>query len=324
MPTISRRSVILSATAAGIAFGLDRKLEIIPSAFAQAAAHPLNPKGLTSHKFKVGSIEVTTVYDGGILRDHNPAFVKNASVDDVKAALKKAGMPDDKLPNTYTVTIVKVGGKTVMFDAGNAAGRPDVGKLRENAKAAGIDLAKLDAIAVTHFHPDHIFGLMTKENGQIYANTQIIVPENEYKFWADPGVIAKLPKNRQGIAKRVQATMTSWKNLAKGSSGKEIVPGVTAVDTAGHTPGHTSYLVSGGGGQLMVMGDVTNVPAFNLVNPGWHIMFDQDANLAEANRRKLFDRAIADKLVCTGYHWGMPGAGTLAKDGNSYVLKPVA
>ena len=137
-------------------------------------------------------------------------------------------------------------------------------------------------------------------------------------------MIAQLAEARQGIAKRVQAAWGSWKNIKQVAADKDAVPGVRAVATPGHTPGHTSYLVSSGNNQLLVLGDVTNIPPFNMRNPGWHIMFDQDAPLAEDTRRKTMDRIVADKITATGYHWGMPGAGTIAKDGNGYVLSPVS
>jgi len=166
-------------------------------------------------------------------------------------------------------------------------------------------------------HGDHITGLMAKEtNAPIFPKAQIHVPAAEYKFWTDPSVSA-------GAAKRIQAVFPGWKNIRQYDGEIEVLPGVRAVSTPGHTPGHASYHVSSGGQQLMVLGDVTNTRALNMKNPGWHLVFDADPNLAEANRRKMFDRLVADKVVATGYHWGMPGAGTVAKDGNGYALVPV-
>jgi glyoxylase-like metal-dependent hydrolase (beta-lactamase superfamily II) len=101
------------------------------------------------------------------------------------------------------------------------------------------------------------------------------------------------------------------------------VPGIRAVNSNGHTPGHTSYHVASGNQQIMVLGDVTNVRALNMTNPAWHLVFDVDPALAETNRYKLLDRVVADKVVATGYHWGAPGAGTVEKDGKGYALVAV-
>ena len=280
-------------------------------------------------KFKVGDITVTTVFDGVWEKAHDAGFIKNASLDDTKAALKAASMGDELVPIPFTVTFVEMGGKIIMFDSGTGGGQtggPKAGLLaKANLASAGIDAAKISTIVVTHFHGDHIFGMMAKDtNAQVYPNAEIVVPEAEYNYWTAADLIAKLPEARQGLAKRIQATLPTWKNIKPIADGKDAVAGIRAINTNGHTPGHTSYLLGSGSSQLIVSGDVTNIPALFVKNPGWHAAFDQDAALAEKNRRALFERAVQDKAIVTGYHWGMPGAGTLQKDGNGYALVPVS
>ena len=314
MQSISRRGFVISAATAGAVFGLDRPLEFVGRAFAQQAGGP------DVAKFKVGDIEVIQMYDGTWEKAHDPGFVRNASLDDVKGALKAGGLTDAYVPVPFTVTAVRMGGNLVLFDSGTGAQvAPTAGNITKNNlwQAAGIDPAEVTNIVITHFHGDHITGLMAKEtNAPIFPKAQIHVPAAEYKFWTDPSVSA-------GAAKRIQAVFPGWKNIRQYDGEIEVLPGVRAVSTPGHTPGHASYHVSSGGQQLMVLGDVTNTRALNMKNPGWHLVFDADPNLAEANRRKMFDRLVADKVVATGYHWGMPGAGTVAKDGNGYALVPV-
>jgi glyoxylase-like metal-dependent hydrolase (beta-lactamase superfamily II) len=314
MQSISRRAFVISAATAGAVFGLDGPLEFVGRAFAQANTGP------EVVKFNVGDIEVIQIYDGIWEKAHDPGFVKNASVDDVKAALKAAGLTDAHVPITFTVTAVRIGGRLVIFDSGTGAQlAPTAGNITKNNlwQSAGIDPAKVETIVMTHFHGDHISGLMAKDtNAPIFPNATIHTQADEYKFWTTPTVTA-------GAAKRIQQVFPGWKNIRQFEGEPEVVPGVRAVNTYGHTAGHMSYLVSSGGQQVMVLGDVTNIRALNMKNPGWHLAFDGDANLAETNRRRIFDRVVADKIVATGYHWGMPGAGTIEKDGNGYALVPV-
>lgn len=323
MQSISRRSFVISAAAAGAAFGLDGPLEFLPAARAQGAPDPL-AKGFA--KFKVGDWNVTTIYDGIWERPHDPAFIKNASLDETKAALKAGGLTDAHVPITFSVTAIEKGGDVIMFDSGTGGQlSPKAGLLaKSNLQAAGIDATKISKIVVTHFHPDHIFGLMAKEtNAQVFPNAEIVLPANELAYWTDAGLMAKLPEARHGLVKRIQATLPTWKNVKQIADNADVGPGIKAINTSGHTPGHTSYELTSGNAKLIVTGDLTNIPALFLKNPGWHAAFDQDAPLAEKSRRALLERAVAEGAILVGYHWGMPGAGTIKKDGSGYALVPV-
>jgi glyoxylase-like metal-dependent hydrolase (beta-lactamase superfamily II) len=321
MVMLTRRNFVISAATASAVFGLNRPIEFMAPALAQAPAAP--PKFV---RFKIGDIEVTQLYDGIWQKPHDPNFIKNVSVEETKKELKAAGLTDEHVPITFTVTVIKSQNKYAMFDAGTGSQvTPTAGlMMTESMKAAGIDPKNISTILVTHYHADHIFGLMAKDtNAQVFPNAEIVMPAAEYKYWTDPSVIEKLPEARRGLARRIQATFPTWKNVRQVENDKEAIKGVRVVSTPGHTPGHTSYLVSSGRRQLLVLGDVSNIPALFVKHPDWQAAFDQDANLAQETRRKTFDRVVAEKLMVTGYHYGMPGAGTIAKDGNGYVFKPI-
>ena len=318
MSQMTRREVIFSAAATAAAFGLGGRLSFLGTAHAQTATE----RGF--HRYNVGSIEVTALYDGMWEKAHDPAFIKNASVDETKAALAAAGSPTDFVPIPFTPNMVKVGGQLVLIDTatGGQTGGPKAGLFMKHLAAAGVDPGSVNHILISHFHPDHIFGLMTKapENKVVFPNAVVHVGATEYKFWMDPA-IERLPEGRRPLAKRVQEMFPLMKDKVQPFEGdKEVVPGIRSVDSPGHTPGHTSFHVSSGSDQLIVLGDVTNIPALFVRNPGWQAAFDQDAATAEATRRKLLDRAVADKALVTGYHFPFPAAGRIAKDGNGYVF----
>jgi glyoxylase-like metal-dependent hydrolase (beta-lactamase superfamily II) len=320
MTDASRRDVLAGAALAA-AFGLSSNLAILP-ARAQKTPGPAK----TFHAYKVGAFECTTVYDGIWEKPHDPGFFKNASLDEVKGAMKAAGLTEDFVSIPFMPLIVNTGRDLILFDSGTGGQvQPTAGKLHENMKAAGIDPAKITKVMISHFHPDHLFGVMAKDtNVQIYPDAEIIVSAAEYRFWADPAVIEKLPEARRGLARRIQATLPNWKNIRQVDGEQEIIAGVRSVATPGHTPGHIAFHLSSGNAQMIFSGDTFYQPAMSLKTPHWQGAFDHDGPLAEASRRKLADRLVADRILVSGYHFPWPGAGTLAKDGAAYALVPLA
>ena len=170
-------------------------------------------------------------------------------------------------------------------------------------------------------HEEICSGLMAKDtNAQMFPDAEIIVPAAEYKWWTQP--IDSIAQPRRGLAQRVQATFPTWKNVKQVDGEAELVPGVRALPAHGHTQGHTVHLISSGGKQLLVTADATNLPALFVKNPQWQAGFDHVPDLAVETRKRLFDRAIADKAMVAGYHWGLPNVGTIVKDGNGYAFTP--
>ena len=318
LPSLSRREFSLAAAFAA-SLGLTSKLSIVP---ASAQTSP-PPAGKDFYTYKVGAIEVTALYDGIWQKPHDPAFIKNATVEDTKAALTKAGLTTDYMPIPLTVVVLKIGDRYVMVDSGSGGGQwqPTAGRLATAMKAAGLDPAKISAILVSHFHPDHIFGLLEKgTNAPVFPNAEIVVSATEYKWWTEPGRVEKLPEGRKALGQRIQAAFPGWKNFRLVEGEKEVAPGVMLVNAPGHTPGHSAFLVTSGNKQLMVSNDTAYVPALLAPHPDWQGAYDQDGPLAIESRRKLLDRVIADKMMICGAHFPFPGTGSFAKDGNAYAF----
>ena len=322
MMNMSRRGALASVAAAA-AFGLDKRLAFVGPAHAEM---PLEPaKGF--YKYKVGSIEVTAVYDGIWKKPHDPAFIKNASVADTKAALAKAGWTTEFMPIPLTVVVLNIGGKLVMIDSGSGVGQwqANATNLPANMMAAGIDRSQIKTVLVSHFHPDHVWGLMEKgTNAPVYPDAELIVSATEYNWWTEPGRVEKLPDGRKAAGKRIADTFPAWKNWKLVDENAEVAPGVRILAAPGHTPGHSAFLVTSGKDQLMISNDAMYVPALLAPHPEWMGAYDQDGPTAVATRRKLVDRVIADKMMICGAHFPFPGSGSFTKDGDAYVFSPTA
>jgi glyoxylase-like metal-dependent hydrolase (beta-lactamase superfamily II) len=318
MLMLSRRHALTSA-ALGVAFGVAKPLRIMP-----AIAAPLEPT-VGYYRFKVGAVEVTAIYDGIWRKPHDPTFIKNASVEDTKQALAKAGLTTEFMPIPLTVFVLKIGDKLIMCDAGSGVGQwqANATNLPANMKAAGIDYRQIGTVLISHFHPDHVWGLMEKgTNAPVFNNAELVVNGTEFGWWTAPDRVGKLAEGRRAAGKRIADVFPTWTNWRLVAVGAEVAPGVRLLAAPGHTPGHSVLIVSSGTDQLMISADTMYVPALLAPHPDWQGTYDQDGPTAIETRRRLVDRVIADKMAICGSHFPFPGSGTFVKDGNAYAFTP--
>ena len=324
MTEFTRRGVLRGAVAASAAGTL------IPAP-ARAAAPPASKQAGGFYRYNVGDIQVTVVTDGARSFPLPDGFVVNAKKEEINAALQAAYMPPDTVTIYFTPIVVNTGGKLAIIDTGYGPGaatqaNSTSGLCHANLAAAGIDPKSIDTVIISHYHGDHVDGLLDGEGKPSFPNAEIKVPAVEHKFWMDDGEMSRAPKGRmEGLFKNNRRVFSGeiLKRVATYDWDNEVLPGVTAISTPGHTPGHTSYVIASGSGKVFVQSDVTNNPALFVRNPGWHASFDQDGKMAEETRRKVYDMAVADKLLIQGFHYPFPSLGHVEKDGNGYRVMPV-
>ena len=290
---------------------------------AQAAAPMAGKQGPSFYRYKIGEFEVTALNEGAV-RNAAPAnMAVNKTLPDVQKALGEAFLPTDHVINQFNILVVNTGRNLVLIDSGfGDNGPPTVGNLLNNMNAAGIDPKNIDTILVSHFHPDHISGVRAKGGAANFPNAEIMVPAVEWKFWTDAGEESKAAQAFKpwfGNVKRVFDPIA--KDLKQYEHGKELVPGITAVDAHGHSPGHTAFLVASGNGKLLVTSDTVNHQIL-IRNPDWALWADMDAAMAASARKRLLDMAAADKIQIAAYHLPFPSTGFISKQGSGYEFHP--
>jgi glyoxylase-like metal-dependent hydrolase (beta-lactamase superfamily II) len=303
---------------------------LLPNLPAKAAAPLAEKQAPSFYRYKIGDAQVTAISDGVNTFALGDTMVLNAKKDEVAAALEKAFLPKDKMSVHFAPLVINTGGKLVVVDTGNgaaayASSKGNVGQFGTNMTAAGFDPKNVDIVVISHFHGDHINGLLTADNTPTFPNAEVLVPAAEWKYFMDDGEMGKQTTDRmKGVfanARRVLDTGLK-KKVTPYEPGKDVAPGLQAVASYGHTPGHNSFILSSGSDKVFIQSDVTNHPALFVANPGWHLMFDQDPAMAEATRRKVYDMLVADRMRVQGYHYPFPANGFVEKDGNGYRLVP--
>ncbi len=276
---------------------------------------PISEPATAPHRVQIGDISVTTLSDGyikggeGVLRNIDP---------DAAATVLRAA---NRYPPVVHVNafVVEHADRTMLIDTGSGSymGR-HAGALASSLDALGISAEKIDTVLLTHIHPDHIGGL-TDTGAARFPNAEVAVHTAEYAYWMDDATMQRAKESQRALFfEGPRAQLAPYRDRLRLFNDGIVFPGVTVLPAPGHTPGHTTCLITSGRHSLLIWGDTVHVPEVQTAFPDASVVFDVDPGKAAASRRHVFDMVATDGIPVMGMHIGLPGLLRLERSGQGY------
>lgn len=290
---------------------------------ASAAAPLAKVQGPGYYRMMLGDFEVTALNDGTV--DLPVDKLLHQPEAKTRKALEKSFLktPLETSVNGY---LVNTGSKLVLIDTG-AAGLfgPTLGKLLSSLKASGYAPEQVDEIYITHMHSDH-FGGLTQEGKAVFPNAVVRADKHDTDHYLSKVNLEKAPADGKGSFQRPIDALLPYSDAGKlvpFEGDTDLAPGIKAVGSHGHTPGHTSYVVESRGQKLVLIGDLMHVQSVQFDDPSVTIQFDSDAKAALAQRKAAFAEAAKHGHLIGAAHLQFPGIGHLRAQGKGYTFVPV-
>lgn len=272
-----------------------------------------------AQELSVGDGKLMTVSDGKLQLPLAFSF-PDAPQDELASLLAANDLPADVLQPDCNVTILRSGDRTAIFDVGAGANfMPTAGELLANLEAEGIEPTDVTDVVFTHAHPDHLWGLTDDFDELVFPEANYHIGQAEWDYWSAEETLTKVPENMQSLVVGAQNRFEFIADRANFiAPGAEVFPGIEAIDTSGHTPGHLSFIVHGPD-PVMILGDALSNSVISVEQPDWPAGMDQDPQKAIETRKKLLDRLATDRIRLIGYHFPHPGVGRIEKSQASFV-----
>ena len=288
---------------------------------AQAAPPQAGGQAPGWFRMKLGSFEVTALNDGifklpvdKLLQTNDPSLVAR------RLQHAYLGVPLDTSVNAY---LVHTGEKLVLIDTGYANTSASIGLMLGHLRASGYSPEQVDEVYITHFHGDHINGLTDKDGKAVFPNAIVRADQRESGFWlGDESQAPEAARGGMANAKRVMKPYLAAERFKPFDGATELVKGLRAVPTYGHTPGHTIYVAESGADKMVFWGDLMHVAAVQFKNPEVTIQFDSDPSKARPQREAQYKDAAAGGYYVGVTHVSFPGIGKLRADGSGYEWIP--
>lgn len=257
---------------------------------------------------QLGNARLTTLSDGSLTLPGDFIFGPMPK-DALAPILQEYGLSATQLTPDCNLALYRDGTNTVLFDVGSGPDfMPSAGKIVESLEQEGLAPEDITHVLFTHAHPDHIWGLLDDFDDPLFYEATYMMGRAEWDYWWDPETVNSIGEARAAFAVGARRRMEAIEEtVVLIDDGEEILPGIQAIATPGHTPGHTSFEVRQGNDAALILGDAIGNHHVAFHHPDWQSGSDQDAEMAAQTRRRLFDRIAAEDLQIVGFH--LPGGG---------------
>ncbi|HMK85514.1 MAG TPA: MBL fold metallo-hydrolase [Steroidobacteraceae bacterium] len=308
-----RLSGVLAAGAMALALG----------SAADAGAPQQKTQAPGYYRMMVGDFEITALCDGTFPMNATE-LLTHVTPQQITTDLERSFLKEP-VEGSVNGFLVNTGSKLVLIDTGAGAFfGPSVGKLVANLKASGYQPSEVDEIYITHMHGDHVGGLLS--DGKIaFPNATVRAAQQEADYWLSKANLEAAPKEKKESFESAMKALDPYVSAGKFKPFKgdvELVAGVHAMATPGHTPGHTAYVVESKGEKLILWGDLMHIGAVQFPDPGATIHFDTDSPGAAEQRKRVFAEAARERSWVGGAHVSFPGIGHLRSSDSGYVFVP--
>ncbi|SJN12556.1 hypothetical protein CZ787_08340 [Halomonas citrativorans] len=274
----------------------------------------------------VGETVVTAVYDGYV--DLDPNHLSGLSQDKIQEHIFNEYQKASPLVQTaVNAFLVDDGEQLVLIDSGSSdCFGPTMGRMVDNIRAAGFEPEEVDTVLLTHMHPDHACGVALPDGERAFPNATVWAASRDAEYWLNEDMESTLPEDQRPFFQMARNAIVPYDSAGKFKTfndGDSIVPGIQLVPSNGHTPGHTSYLLSSGTEKLLLWGDIVHMHSVQLQHPDVTIAVDVDPEAAIASRTRLLAEATSERWLVAAAHLPFPGIGHLQGEETGYRWVPV-
>ena len=268
------------------------------------------------HQFNIGDIECAVLQEGVVEMTAEDVIARYPNAEPGAIAAAIAAQPPS---GSLNLLYLQSAGSHILVDVGfgETPGPPGMGGVLQGLRSLGISATDIDIIHLTHFHGDHISGLVDADGATAYPKARYVTTQPEWDEWMTRWKASDIPRDRH----RLQLISGISERVSFVEPGAEIAPGVKVVNLEGHTRGHSGLLIESDGERLFYVVDILH-QAFQLARPDWHFGLDSDGPLAVETRRNTLQRCVDEEILTLFYHLDFPGLGKVTREGGTFVWNP--